>query len=91
MQGYSHYGYSLFTGSSFDLTKNKLDCYRGKDCLQKFCKDVKEHTTKIINYEKNKMIPSTDKENKPYKEQNDEVLMIIIKGIINSEIIVTTQ
>ena len=50
MQGYSHYGYSLFTGSSFDLTKNKLDCYRGKDCLQKFCKDVKEHTTKIINY-----------------------------------------
>ena len=37
------------------------------------------------------MIPSTDKENKAYKEQNDEVLMIIIKGIINSEIIVTTQ
>ena len=24
-------GYSLFTNCSFDLTKSKLDCYRGKD------------------------------------------------------------
>ena len=45
-------GYSLFTNCSFDSTKNKLDCYRGKDCMEKFCKNLKEHTTKIINYEK---------------------------------------
>ena len=29
------FGYSLFTHCSFDLTKDKLDCYRGKDCMKK--------------------------------------------------------
>ena len=47
-------GYSLFTHCSFDLTKNKLHCYRGKDCMEKFCQDFKEHAAKIINYEKRK-------------------------------------
>ena len=55
-------GYSLFTHCSFDITKNKLDYYRGEDCMKKFCKDLREHATKIINYEKNKMIPLTKKE-----------------------------
>ena len=32
-------GYSLFTHCSFDKTKNKLDYYRGEDCMKKFCKD----------------------------------------------------
>ena len=45
-------GYSLFTHCSFDKTKNKLDYYRGKDCMKNFCKDLREHATKIINYEK---------------------------------------
>ena len=31
-------GYSLFTNCSFDLTKNKFDCYYGKDCIQGFVK-----------------------------------------------------
>ena len=54
--------YSLFTHCSFDQTKNKLNYYRGKDCMKKFCKDLREHTTKIINYEKKKMIPLTNEE-----------------------------
>ena len=45
-------GYSLFTHCSFDKTKNKLDYYRGEDNMKKFCKDLREHATKIINYEK---------------------------------------
>ena len=45
-------GYSLFTHCSFDTTKNKLDYYRGKNCLKNVCLDLKEHATKIINYEK---------------------------------------
>ena len=45
-------GYSLFTHCSFDATKNKLDCYKGKDFMKNFCLDLKEHVTKIINYEK---------------------------------------
>ena len=56
-------GYWLFTHCSFDKTKNKLDYYRGvKDCMKKFCKDLREHATKIINYEKKKMIPLTKEE-----------------------------
>ena len=52
-------GYSLFPHCSFDSTelhsiKNKLDGYRGKDCMEKFCKDFKKHATKIINYKKKK-------------------------------------
>ena len=49
---YSPSGYSLFTQCSFDTTKNKPDCYRGKDCMKNFCLDLREHVTKIINYEK---------------------------------------
>ena len=59
-------GYSLFTHCSFG---NKLDYYRGKDCMKKFCKDLREHATKIINYEKKKMTPLTTKEKIHYNEQ----------------------
>ena len=47
-------GYSLFTHCSFDKTKNKLDYFRGKDCMKRFYKDLREHAIKIINYEKKK-------------------------------------
>ena len=36
----------MFTHCSFDAAKNKLDCYRGKDCIERFWKDLKEHATK---------------------------------------------
>ena len=49
-------GYSIFTHCAFDKTRNNLNHYRGKDCMKKFCKDLREHATKIINYEKKKMI-----------------------------------
>ena len=29
-------GYSIFTSYSFDPQKNKLDCYRDKDCMGRF-------------------------------------------------------
>ena len=52
-------GYLLFTNCSFDSEKKKkkerkIDCYSGKDCMERFCKDLKEHATKIVNYEKKK-------------------------------------
>ena len=62
-------GYSLFMHCSLDKSKNKLDYYRGKDCMKKFCKDLREHATKIINYEKKKMIPLTTEEKIHYNEQ----------------------
>ena len=39
----------MFTHCSFDTTKNKLDYYRGKDCMNKFCKGLRKHGTKIID------------------------------------------
>ena len=63
-------GYSLFQ-CSFDATKNKTDYYRGKDCLNRFCKVLKNRTIEIINYEKKEMIPLTDEENKYYEKQKD--------------------
>ena len=62
-------GCSLFTHCSFDKSKNKLSHYRGKDCMKKFCKDLREHATKIINYEKKNMTPLTTKEKIHYNEQ----------------------
>ena len=62
-------GYSLLTHCSFDKSKNKLDYYRGKDCMKKFCKDLREHATKIINCEKKKMTPLTTKEKIYHNEQ----------------------
>ena len=29
-------GYSIFTSCSFDSTKNKLDCYKGEECMERF-------------------------------------------------------
>ena len=56
-------GYSIFTSCSFDPTKNKLDRYKGEDFMEMFCKDLRENTTEIINYEKKEMIPLTNEEN----------------------------
>ena len=62
-------GYSIFTSCSFDESKNKLNYYRGKDCMKKFCKDLKEHAARIINYEKKKIIPLTKEEKINYNDQ----------------------
>ena len=35
-------GYSLYTHSSFDTKKNKLDYYRDKYCMREFCKTLKK-------------------------------------------------
>ena len=60
-------GYSLLTYCSFDKTKNRGD--RGDNCMKKFCKDLREHATKIINYEKKDMIPLTKKEEENHNKQ----------------------
>ena len=47
----------------------KSDCYRGEDCIEKFCKTLTKHAERIIYWEKKEMVPSTDKENKSYENQ----------------------
>ena len=81
--------YSLFTDCSFNKAENKIDYYRGEDCTRKFCIDLREHATKIINYEKEEMIPLTKNEEKTiiskkfviYAEKN-LIMMIAIKNTI---------
>ena len=53
----------------FMKKENKLDCYKGEDCMERFCKDLREHAMKIINNEEKEMIPLTSEENKSYKKQ----------------------
>ena len=67
-----------FTEKIFSVCEkeNKLDCYRGKDCIEKVCKKIKEHAMKIINY----MIPLTYEENRSYEEQ--EVCHICKKSFV---------
>ena len=47
--------------------------------MEKFCKNLREHATKIINNEKNKIIPLTKKEEKNHNKQ--KVLLHMQKRI----------
>ena len=75
--------YSIVTHWSFDKSKNKLNYYRGDDCMIRFCKDLREHATKIVNCEKKDMIPLTKKEEKNYN--NQKVCYICKKEFITSD------
>ena len=62
-------GYTCCSICSFDDTKNKCYFYRGKDCIEKLCKDLKEFGTEIINFKKKEMIPLTNNEIKSDEKQ----------------------
>ena len=75
---------------------------KGEDCMGRFCKGLRDHAMKIINYEEKEMIPLTDKENKSYEKQKvcyickkefstDENDKNVFKLYIKSEIIVIRQ
>ena len=55
-------GYSWITCCSFDALKCTRGYYRGKDCMEMFCKELRDQTMKIIKYEKKEIILLTDKE-----------------------------
>ena len=62
--------YFLVTYYSFDKLKNERSYYRGKDCMEIFCEDLKDEAMKIINYEKKEMIPLTNEEKESYENQD---------------------
>ena len=62
-------GYAWCSICSFDKTKNRRYFYRGKDCIERFCKDLKELGTEIINFEEKELILLTKKEIKSYEKQ----------------------
>ena len=55
-------GYSLSLICSFDETKNRHKFYRRKDCIKRFCIDLKELATEITNSEEKEMTLLKDKE-----------------------------
>ena len=65
-------GYSLVTQCSFDLKKNVIDHYRGKDC-----QDIKKQARLIVDHEKKEMIKLTEEEQ--YKHDTRK-LCFICKG-----------
>ena len=66
-------GYSLFIHCSFAAAENKPDCYRGKNCMENFCLDLKKYVTKIINFEKKEIITLTNEEEKIYCKQKNVI------------------
>ena len=63
-------GYSVYTNCSFDKSDNKLSYYRGEDFMKRFCKNLRDHATKIINFKKKTMIPLTKEEEDNYNKEN---------------------
>ena len=59
----------MFVRSSFDKEENKLDYYRGQDCIEKLCKRLKESAMEIIYYEKEDIKLLNQEENNSYNEQ----------------------
>ena len=48
---------------TFDSVENKHDkdwMFKGQDSMKKFCQSLRVHGTKIINFEKKKIIPLTN-------------------------------
>ena len=62
-------GYALVLCCSFDNSKTEIMCCRGNDCIEQFCKQLRDLATKIINYEKKMEIVLTDEEKRSYKKQ----------------------
>ena len=63
-------GYSIYANCSFDKSNNQLSYYRGEDCMKRFCKDLKDHATKIIDFKKKTMIPLTKEKEDNYNKEN---------------------
>ena len=62
-------GHSLSLICSFDQTKNRHNFFRRKDCIKRFCNDLKELATEIINYEEKEITLLKDKEVALYGSQ----------------------
>ena len=51
------------------IKKNKLNYYRGKDCIEQLCKKLKDRVIEIIDYKEKGFLPLTHEENNFYNEQ----------------------
>ena len=66
-------GYSIFTNCSFDKSYNNLSHYRGEDCMKRFCKDLKDHAKRVVDFKRKFITPLTKDEEDSY---NKKILVI---------------
>ena len=85
--------FSISTKSSFNSIENKHDVCRGNDYTKKFCKFLREHAMKIINFKKKKLKLLTKKQPESY--ENTKICYICkkentwkIKNIVKLKIII---
>ena len=62
-------GYSISTNCSFDKSHNNLSRYRGEDCMKRFCKDLKDHATRIVDFKRKFITPLTKDEEDSYNQK----------------------
>ena len=85
----------MSTISSFKNIQNRHDVYRGKDCIKKFCKSLREHALEIINFKKKKMklLGKEQQEScengKTFVKKNLKINMLKVKNIVKLGIIVS--
>ena len=65
-------GYSISTVWGFDPREDVHTLYQGIDCMKKLCISLREHAKNIINFEKKKLTPLT---NKQLKSDEDATLV----------------
>ena len=63
-------GYSIYTSCSFDKSYNNLSYYTGEDCMRRFCKDLKDHPTRIVDFKRKFITPLTKDEEDSYDKEN---------------------
>ena len=61
--------FSMSTISWFKGIENKHDIYRGKDCMKKFCKSLREHAIKIVSFIKKKIKLSTKEQQESHERK----------------------
>ena len=82
---------------TFDGIENKHDAYICEEKKKKFCESLREHTKKIINFDKKKMIPLTNERQESYEKAksatvpnksskiNTIIIIIIIINLVDIE------
>ena len=61
--------YLMSTIWAFEGIQSMHDLYRADGCMKKFCKSSREKAMKTINFEKKKMIPSTNEQQESYQKK----------------------
>ena len=84
---------------TLDGIEKKHDIYRGKDCVKKFFESFRQHSTKVIHFEKKKVIPLTKQEDESYVNQinchifkkSSSITTLMMKFVVKLKTIVIIQ